>query len=267
MSTKATVRPAEIQPLSAYLKWAGGKRSLIPRLQPLYNEHRDRPLYEPFCGALNVALGLRPKHAFLNDINADLINLHTQVQRGLSNSIPMAYNPEEYYRFRDWFNGLQGNFRQGPIAAQIFYYLNRTGFNGLCRYNQNGQFNVPIGRYKTVTFLADFWAYQEPMRHWQFSCGDFEQSHPGAFIYADPPYDDGFTAYSGNSFSWDEQRRLAHYLASHRGPVVASNKATDRIVDLYQSLGFHIEIISMKRAIACNGDRTPAQEILAVKGL
>ena len=90
--------------------------------------------------------------------------------------------------------------------------------------------------------------------------------HRQYFIYADPPYDAGFTSYSG-AFDWTDQVKLALALASLDCPVVASNKATDRIIDLYKGLGFLIEYVEAPRRISCNGDRKPATEMLATKNI
>jgi DNA adenine methylase len=90
---------------------------------------------------------------------------------------------------------------------------------------------------------------------------------PDDFVYADPPYDVEFTQYSKESFGWDEQVRLAKWLARHRGPVVLSNQRTERIVELYSGLGFDLTTRSAPRMIACNGDRTKAIEVIATRGV
>jgi DNA adenine methylase len=143
--------------------------------------------------------------------------------------------------------------------------MNRTGFNGLCRFNTKDQFNVPFGRYKTINYLKDFSAYTSNFKNWVFSDLDFSQLSliKNDFIYADPPYDVEFTQYSANTFKWEDQVRLAEWLTLHKGPVVASNQATDRIVSLYRDLGFSIYPLEGPRRIACNGNRTNAGEILA----
>ena len=154
-------------------------------------------------------------------------------------------------------------------AAEIFYYLNHSGYNGLCRFNQKGEFNVPFGKYKTVNYEKDFSAYKEVFAHWEFISGDFVicDTDKNDFIYADPPYDVEFTQYSQEKFGWDEQIRLAEWLAKHPGPVVLSNQATERIVQLYTKLSFTVIFFQAPRMINCTGDRTPAREVLALKGL
>ena len=154
-------------------------------------------------------------------------------------------------------------------AAELFYYLNRTGYNGLCRFNNSGEFNVPFGRYKTINYREDFLDYRDVFANWEFTNTDFDQIPLRAddFVYADPPYDVEFTSYSQGGFGWPEQERAARWLAQHPGPVVLSNQATKRIVDLYSSLGYSLTFIDAPRRISCTGDRTPAPEVLATLNL
>jgi DNA adenine methylase len=252
------------------LKWAGGKRWLIPRLSELWERHTHRRLVEPFVGGLAVSLGLHPDRALLNDANPHLINFYRWVQRGLVAQIDMANDKGTYYRQRSRLNTLiRSGMHDTPEAAALFYYLNRTGYNGLCRFNKKGEYNVPFGRYKRIRYTTDFRAYATVLSAWTFTCADFEQVELASadFVYADPPYDVEFTSYSAEGFEWEDQVRLAEWLAEHPGPVVASNQATDRIHELYQRLGFTIEILEAPRRISSNGDRRPAQEILATRRL
>ena len=260
----------EPPPLKPLLKWAGGKRWLRPRIANIFLAHRNRRLVEPFCGALGITLGLRPLSALLNDVNPHAINFHRQVQAGLTVRLRMSNDRELYLSHREEFNALilagRANTKK---AAGLFYFLNRTGYNGLCRFNRKGLYNVPFGRYNTINYRRDFTDYQDVFRNWDITCGDFEsiKLEPTDFIYADPPYDVPFRQYSAGGFSWEDQERLAHWLARHNGPVVASNQATDAILKLYRGLGFDIETLPGPRAISRTGDRTPAKEMLAVKGL
>jgi DNA adenine methylase len=251
------------------LKWAGGKRWLVPQLAGLWQPHLCRRYVEPFCGGLAVALGLRPTRAILNDINPHLINFYTHLQRGLEVTIEMRNDEESFYQHRSRFNKLvQDGELYSEESAQLFYYLNRTCFNGLCRFNQSGEFNVPFGRHNSITYARDFSEFQPALKDWVFSCVDLNALtiEPEDFIYADPPYDVEFTTYSTGGFSWDDQVRTAEWLAAHPGPVVLSNQATTRIVELYEKLEFRIDYLAGPRRISCTGDRTAAREVLAVKG-
>lgn len=258
------------RPLTPPLKWAGGKRWLVPRLREIWKRHDHRRLVEPLCGGLAVSLGLVPKQALLNDINPHNVNFYSWLKAGLSTHVVMKNNSERYYMNRNRFNHLITNGGcDSPEAAALFYYLNKTGYNGLCRFNKRGEFNVPFGSHKTIEYVKDFGPYRDVFQNWQFSSGDFESLlvNPDDFIYADPPYDVEFTKYSKEDFNWEDQKRLVGWLAKHSGPVVLSNQMTERVVDLYQSKGFEIEVLDAPRRISCNGDRTKAKEVLATKGL
>tara|TARA_R110001592_G_scaffold13581_13_gene62053 strand:+ start:1580 stop:2425 length:846 start_codon:yes stop_codon:yes gene_type:complete len=269
-------RPPETHPATAtstlppLLKWLGGKRWLVPELVALYAGHRHRRLVEPFCGGLAVALGLCPGEALLNDANPHLVNFYTWVQRGLEMKLDLANDAATYYCHRDRFNQLiaEGDVRSCE-AASLFYYLNRTGFNGLCRFNRKGTFNVPFGRYHGIRYASSFETHRRAFAPWCFSSNDFGflTLKPDDFIYADPPYDAAFTQYSADGFSWDDQVRLAQWLARHPGPVVLSNNDTDRVRSLYQHLGFRIVLLHAPRRVSANGDRTPARELLALRNL
>jgi DNA adenine methylase len=259
---------AESKPLTPPLKWAGGKRWLLPYLEPLWQKHTHRRLVEPFCGGLAITLGLKPQRALLNDANPHLINFYKQVKSGLKLTIDARNDETIYYAQRERFNELilAGRART-PEAAQLFYCLNRTGYNGLCRFNAGGAFNVPFGRHATINYARDFTPYRQTFRSWSFKTGDFEKLKldPDDFIYADPPYDVEFTTYSAGGFSWRDQQRAAEWLASHTGPVILSNQATPRIIKLYRRLGFTLRYAAAPRRISCTGDRADTTEIIAVK--
>jgi DNA adenine methylase len=254
------------------LKWAGGKRWQLEHLQPLWNIHRNRRLVEPFCGGLAVTTGLMPERALLNDINPHLINFYDFLKRGLTISFDMENDEAKYYECRDRFNELLKNGRaQTAEAAGLFYYLNRTGYNGLCRFNSKGGFNVPFGSYANINYKdeREFSEYPSAFANWVFTNTDFERLpiEDRDFIYADPPYDVEFTHYSKGGFDWPEQERAAEWLSKHKGPVILSNQATPRIVKLYRSLRFTLRFFKAPRRISCTGDRTPAPEVLAIRNL
>lgn len=260
--------PGLPRPSPPPLKWAGGKRWQVPHLRPLWTPQAHRRLVEPFCGGLAVTLGLVPERALLNDINSHVINFYRWLKRGLHVDIRMENNPTVFYTRRARFNELlrQGRDNTRECAA-LFYYLNRTGYNGLCRFNRQGEFNVPFGRYKRIYYLRDFSAYRETFAGWTFLADDFEEIPLGSddFIYADPPYDVRFTNYAREGFTWRDQVRTAEWLSRHRGPVVLVNQATERICTLYKALGFRLSFLAAPRRISCTGDRAPAREVLAIR--
>jgi len=266
MATASSIAEAQLRPP---LKWAGGKRWLVPRLRELYEPYRDRRLVEPLCGGLAIALGLRPRRALLNDISPHACNFYRQLTAGFSITLKMRNDERLYYRYRERFNRLIAGGKAGSAeAAALFYFLNRTGYNGLCRFNRRGEFNVPFGRYATINYTSDFADYRNAFAGWTFANEDFARLRIGArdFVYADPPYDVVFTRYAKEDFGWDDQVRLAEFLARHRGPVVASNQATERIIGLYERLGFALSYLTAPRRISCK-ERKPALEVLATRNL
>ena len=258
------------------IKWAGGKRWLVPRLLELYKPHRHRRLVIPFAGGLGDLLGLWPEQALVNDVNPHLMNFYTHWRTGLD----AAQHPDLFQNTAAAFDVNKRSFNELATAgttnqesALLFYYLLRTCFNGLCRFNRKGEFNVSYGKYKKIDYNEWLAGYNIPPG-WQFTCGDFSllrvqryssENSPADYIYADPPYDDTFTGYSGGGFTWQSQLDLITWLAPHEGPVVISNAATDRIINLYQAYGYTIELIDAPRRISCDGDRSSAKEVLATR--
>ena len=217
-----------------------------------------------------MTLGLRPDAALLNDVNPHPINFYRWLQKGLRIRIALRNERELYYQHRADFNRLvTGRWLESRKAAEIFYFLNRTGYNGLCRFNRQGVFNVPFGRHRTAGFKRDLTQYREPLSQWHFENVDFGDLplDDTDFIYADPPYDVDFRQYYAGGFDWNEQVRLAEMLSTHRGSVVISNQATARIIKLYRKLGFHLHYLDAPRSISRTGDRTPAKEVLATRNI
>ena len=264
---------ASPQTLTPPLKWAGGKRWLVPHLLQYWRGNEQRRLIEPFVGGLAVTLGLAPQKALLNDLNPHLINFYTWLQRGLdlrAAAVALRNDRAVYAANRVRFNELIANGEaESAEAAALFYYLNRTGYNGLCRFNARGFFNVPFGRYTSIPYRESFTPYQAALGPHEFTYGDFERMRVRKtdFVYADPPYDVEFTSYSAGGFGWEDQQRLAKWLAVHPGPVVASNQATPRVLKLYRRLGFRTRVVPAPRRISCDGNRDDAEEMIAVRNL
>lgn len=277
-----------MEPLTPALKWAGSKRWMVDRLRGYYEPFRGRWFVDLFTGSGAAVLGVMPARAMINDANPHVINFHRWVRMGMCVDhdiakgtdgllVPLRNDEETYYAHRKRFNELiDAGKHDTQEAAILFWYMNRTGYNGLCRFNRAGHFNVPMGRYKNLDYQAlsaDFQRISRAMWAWRLLARDYQRVpfRPGDFVYADPPYDHdgtGFVDYAAGSFAWHDQERLAAFLAKHDGPVVASNAATDRIVDLYLSHGFGIEYVEVPRRISCKaGERRAALEIIATKGV
>jgi len=268
-----------VRQLEPPLKWAGGKRWLLDTLRIVYGPHRGRRLVEPFVGGMAVTLGLAPETAYLSDINPHLINFYRHLQEGLVvgerarefMDAPPGAREKSFYEARRLFNEVIADASDSRLAAELFYYLNRTCFNGLCRFNNKGEFNVPFGRYKTINYIKDFTPYKGLLgsRNWVIRTGSYEsiEIQEGDFVYADPPYHVEFTKYAKEDFTLSHQEELADWLSGLGVPVVASNQATERMMALYRSRGFRVETLPAPRRISCTGDRTPAEEMLAFKNI
>ncbi|MCU7553319.1 Dam family site-specific DNA-(adenine-N6)-methyltransferase [Alteromonas sp. ASW11-19] len=262
----------------AFLKWAGGKYSLVEHIEARLPQANK--LIEPFVGAGSVFLNTQYKKYLLNDINADLINLYNFLKEQPDAVIHdarqffTARNNEEnrYYSLREEFNGTADDY----YRAVLFLYLNRHGYNGLCRYSLSGKFNVPFGRYKKPYFPEDeMLFFAEKSQRATFTCLPFEKvfsrARRGNVVYCDPPYAPisktaAFTSYAARSFGHDAQHKLAtlaHRASAVRGiPVLISNHDLPVTRELYQGADF--SMLSVKRSISQNGaKRKPAAEILA----
>ena len=258
------------------LKWAGGKRWIVPMLKEYYQAairtDRDIRLVEPFCGGLSVTLGLEPIRALAGDKLVPLVNFWCHVKAGLGFNIDKWQRTEiEYYRVRERFNKISET--KSEESAILFYYLNRAGFNGLCRFNAKGGFNVPWGGGKTNK-LIPLGDYRTALARVEFTCRDFRSTlarcSANDFIYADPPYDTEFTAYGPGGFSWGDQRDLVRILADAPCSVVISNQATERIVKCCLDSGFALHYRDVRRCIrsyTTKGGKTAdrkAREIVAI---
>ena len=256
--------------MKPYLKYVGGKSHLAPLIKSIWESHGCPRLVEPFAGSLAVALALDPNQALLNDANEHVINLHQHVKNWLV--FEQGFKNEEafYYQARSQFNQLIREGRQhSQEAAELYFYLNRNCFNGLSRFNQKGEFNVPFGKYKKVNYQKEFASYSIAMLEWDIKCGDFEvlEINDSDFMYVDPPYDSSFTQYSKEGFYWDDQLRLMDWMDNHSGPLIVSNLATDRILTLYFANGYDVYTYAAPRRISCKGDRKPALEMMAFKNV
>ncbi len=263
----------------AFLKWAGGKYSLIEDIRALLPE--GDTLIEPFVGAGSVFLNCDYRRYILNDINPDLINLYqilvAEPARYISEArrlfLPEFNARDQYYALRQQFNLSQDPFER----SVLFLYLNRHGYNGLCRYNKRGGFNVPFGNYKRPYFPeAELLHFAERGQRATFTCLPFTQvmaqALPGQVIYCDPPYAPlsataSFTSYAGQGFGSDDQHALAVQAAQtavQQGvPVLISNHDIAFTRDIYQ--GSQISTLEVKRSISCKGrKRVKVGEMLAL---
>jgi DNA adenine methylase len=261
--------PEGVRPI---LKWAGGKRQLLPVLRPLYPAAFSRYI-EPFLGSGAVFLDchnrglLDGRRVWLSDINADIIGCYRMVRDAVNEVIGelreldtghRAGGTRHFYIVRDeCFNPQRQALHVGPDAAASYtpalaamlIYLNRTGYNGLFRLNASGAFNVPAGRYSSVRICdADNLRRLSAALHApdvRLEVNGFEaaldEAGAGDFVYLDPPYAPvsrtaQFTSYTAGGFGADRQADLQRSViaAARRGAsVLLSNSAAREIRRLY----------------------------------
>jgi len=263
------------------LKWAGGKKKVINDIASLLPTKGKRRLVEPFVGGGSVFLNFEFKEYLLIDMNQDLISLFNliknQPDRFIADSAKFFNGgnnqPEKYYEFRNQFNQSTDPYER----SLLFLYLNRHGYNGLCRYNKSGGYNVPFGRYKHPYFpQKELEFFSEKAQKATFIQGDFEtafsQLRADDVVYCDPPYSpinrtSNFTAYAGNSFTDEDQLRLvncAEKARSQKIPTLISNHYVDFTRELYKDANKR-KLFQVQRSISQKGKgRIKVKEILAL---
>ncbi|EGN4869511.1 Dam family site-specific DNA-(adenine-N6)-methyltransferase [Salmonella enterica] len=267
-----------------FLKWAGGKYSLLPELERLIPA--GKRLIEPFVGGGSVFLNSDKHERFLlADINADLINLYQMLTIVPDSVIAEAMkafrhlnDAENYTAIREAFNAWQLNAIE---RAAAFLYLNRHCFNGLMRYNLDGFFNVGWGKYKAPYFPEkELMAFRKKSSACVFMNAGFERTlrlaGDGDVVYCDPPYEPmpgtaGFTSYASGGFSWDSQVALAEScVAAHQrgAKMFISNSTAPRVIELYERHGFTLHRVNARRSISSKGStRETANDIVASLGI
>lgn len=264
--------------IKPFLKWPGGKFRLLDEIKPRLPD--GRRLIEPFAGSGAIFLNTYYKEYWLNDINQDLITLFEFARQDPTLLIEQAetffnprYNDEKtYYKLRSHFNQSTDTLEK----SALFIYLNRHGYNGLCRYNQKGEFNVPFGRYKNPSFpkqqLLTFANKKAKIKLTQTS---FESvltyAKAGDIVYCDPPYaplnqKSNFTQYHQRRFSMVEQQLLADIAETLQKKgvyVMISNHNTPDTRRLYANA--KLIKLTVPRTISCVGhNRVAVKELLAI---
>ncbi len=266
-----------------FLKWAGGKRQLVPAIIANHLPKRYNTYYEPFIGGGALLFSLQPKKAVINDSNAELINCYKVIKDSLDELIDDLRTHENdenyYYDIRNWDRGQDYKYQTPVKRASRIIFLNKTCYNGLFRVNSQGQFNVPFGKYKNPNIL-DVAVLKAVNRYLndhnvEILNVDFHESVKntikGDFIYLDPPYDPvsdtaSFTGYDIHGFSKYDQIRLKNTFdeLNRRGcKILLSNAYTNFIVDLYKD--YKQTKISAIRAINSNAHKRGKVDEILVK--
>jgi DNA adenine methylase len=262
------------------IHWAGGKGRL---LKTLYKHFSGTRLIEPFMGSCVVGINSSHSSVIFNDLNKDLVNLFENIRDRKDEMIEktnilFAHNDREHYlEYRKQFNESKDPFER----SYLFLYINRHGFNGLCRYSANGNYNVaygaenkninpPIKEIKEVSKILN-------EKNAIFTNLDFlevmDMAVDGDMIYADPPYVpltiSAHTNYTGAGFGMEEQTKLrdkALELRERGIKTIISNNSTPITQELYKDANNILEV-ELYRPISGKGDmRTKAMEIIAIFG-
>jgi DNA adenine methylase len=280
-------RRSENRILRPFLKWAGGKRQLLPILREYIPKNFGSTTYfEPFVGAGAFLFDLQPKKAFINDANKELINCYQTIKNKpnelleLTREYQKDISKERFYELRELDRKSDFNSLSDVERAARIIYLNKTCFNGLFRVNSQGQFNVPYGDNKNP-IVADEVVIGAVSKYLnenniQITNQDFEESvsnaKKGNFIYFDPPYDpisdsSSFTGYDLSGFGKNEQRRLRNLcdrLVKRGCKVLLSNSATDFIKELYSNEEYYsiIEVAATRSINSVGASRGKINEVL-----
>jgi DNA adenine methylase len=253
-----------MQHTKPFVKWAGGKTRLLPELRSRLPRTFGR-YFEPFIGGGALFFETRPKHAYLSDSNAELMNAFTVVRDHLDALIleleKHVYDKDYYYEIRNADRLHQFESWTNIKKAARLIYLNKTCFNGLYRVNRKGQFNTPFGRYKNPT-ICDHKALtlcHQALQDAELGCHPFREIanhvNPGDFVYFDPPYAPmsktaNFTGYEAGGFDEEHQEDLKVFcdeLTARGVHWMVSNSYTELIQDLYHD--YHADVVTAGRAI------------------
>ena len=268
--------------VAPFVKWAGGKRQLIPqireRMPEKYNDY-----YEPFIGGGAVIFDLLPANALINDINKALINTY----RTICNE-PDAFLKEVnrldndmwedgkkyYYSIREHYNDKLMRSEYDVELAALFVFINKHCFNGLYRVNGKGLFNVPYNNSRRVSVDEDvIIATSEYLRGVTIIDGDFEQARKNAkkgdFVFIDSPYaplnPTSFESYTKEGFDIESHKRLAKLydeLTARGCYCMLTNHNTELINELYGNKDYKIDVVSVKRMINSDASNRVGEEVI-----
>ena len=266
------------------VKWAGGKRQLIPELLKRSPESWGT-YFEPFIGGAAFLLALynneRIHHAIMSDANRELINLYETIQTRPDELIETLADEnfknekEFFYENRIRYNKIINTSQEPVLRAAYFIYMNRHCFNGLWRVNKSGTFNVPFGSYKNPSLpdRARIQNFSDALQEVEILNTDFaetvKKAKEGDFVYFDPPYmpvsdTAKFTSYNASGFPFEEQKRLAEVFAdlADRGVcAMLSNADVPAVHELYQD--FTVSVVAANRMINRDATkRTGSSEVI-----
>lgn len=251
--------------LKPILKYRGGKSKEIKEFGKYIPQKFDT-YFEPFLGGGSVYFNIEPKKAKINDVNKKLVDFYRSVSNDYQtireelDSIQEIYdrnrvlyeqrkyddptsrvcdeNEKFYYELRDMYNNL---IPKKFSDSTLYYFINKTSYSGMIRYNKKGEFNVPYGRYKNFNTKLLTKEHSRLLKDAELYNGDysnlFDQMQSKDFMFLDPPYDTTFSDYGNIEFTGDfgeeEHRQLANDFINLSGPALLIIGSTPLIEELY----------------------------------
>lgn len=270
--------------MSPFVKWAGGKKQLLGRLEERMPESYNR-YYEPFIGGGALLLDVQPANAVINDVNEQLLNVYRQLKADAEGVIAKlkafdgaACDKEHYLHMRGEYNKKISAHILDAECAALTIWINKHCFNGLYRVNSKGLFNVPYnnkagGASMNEENLRNIGLYLNSSTV-EIREGDFEAAcadvQAGDFVYFDSPYipvsdTANFTDYTKDGFGYEDHCRLAalyRRLDDAGAKVMLSNHNVDLVYELYD--GFKIESVDVKRAINRDASKRRGKEVIII---
>ena len=271
-SNDEAARPPTRAEPKPFVKWAGGKRSLVPTLKRYLPREAIGTYFEPFLGggALFFALRSRIDKAALSDMNIELMIAYKTIQQRPQDLLACLREHQRRHS-REHYYAVRRAKPEDPVQlAARFIYLNRTCYNGLYRVNRSGQFNVPMGRYKNpvIADATNIPAVSRALQGVSLAWQPFNRIQPAArdFVYCDPPYDGTYDQYTDVRFASAEQESLAATARAwgRQGvKVMLSNADTPLIRSLYRSPAWRVHEVNAPRVINRQGNRRqPVTELV-----
>lgn len=268
--------------IAPFVKWAGGKRQLLPQIKERMPE-KYNDFYEPFVGGGAVTFELLPENALINDINKALINTYLQIRDVPEEFLREVHKLDEemwedgkeyYYSLREHYNDKLMKAEFDVELAALFVFINKHCFNGLYRVNGKGLFNVPYNNSRRLSVEDNsIMEISEYLKTVTIIDGDFEVACKKAkkkdFIFIDSPYaplnPTSFESYTKEGFDVESHKRLAKLFdeLTQRGCYcMLTNHNTDFINELYGGKGYKIEVVSVKRMINSDASNRVGEEVI-----
>lgn len=267
--------------IAPILKWAGGKRQLLPQLLPLIPSSYNR-YFEPFVGAGALLFALEPSKAVINDANSELMNVYQVIKTSpellieILKKYEKKHDKEFYYYIRNIDRDRKKFEKKSDVEkAARTIYLNRTCYNGLYRVNKSGFFNTPIGRNTSIQIvnekgILNISNYLNTAKVKMMNT-DYKKvlstAKEGDFVFLDPPYyptnKDSFLRYDSNPFNETEQIKLKEQcdrLAKKGITFIETNSDCDEIRELYSN--YNQIQVDVRRSINAIADKRRGTELI-----